>query len=159
MERRKNDGCPVLKLVPCCPNTGGIQLTVTVWAAVGEQFLWKSTVNLQGNGSDMALCSQGQSLRISTDSWFQPQWEESARSVAYGFAAVGCYTSWLHVEKPDTRIDSVEGFGCLEGGRLHQKCGLLWSSLVVTGQFYQMCYSYKSQGGLTCWKCGLSYSG
>lgn len=39
MERRENDGCPVLKLVPCCPNTGGIQLSVTVWAAVGEQFL------------------------------------------------------------------------------------------------------------------------
>lgn len=39
MERRQNDGCPELKLGPRCPNTAGIQLTVTVWAAVGEQFL------------------------------------------------------------------------------------------------------------------------
>lgn len=33
-KKQENDGCPVLKLVPCCPNTGGIQYCVTVWAAV-----------------------------------------------------------------------------------------------------------------------------
>lgn len=54
MERRENDGCPVLKLVPCCPNTGCIQLTVTVWAAVRRQFHLMRTVNVQEKGFDTA---------------------------------------------------------------------------------------------------------
>lgn len=63
MGRRKNDGCPVLKLVPRCPNTRGIQLSVTVWAAVEEQFLWMRTVNMKEKGPNMALRTRRPSLR------------------------------------------------------------------------------------------------
>lgn len=140
MERRVNDGCPVLKLVPCCPNTGGIQLCVTVWAAVGEQFLWMRTVNMQGKGLLTWPCAlKGQAYTsVSTDSWFQPQWVESwQRNVSrLCLQCCGCYTSWHPSGSmlENKAGDDGGGFGCLERGRLHQTCGLLWLTLAGAGR-------------------------
>ncbi len=142
MERRENDGCPVLKLEPCCPNTGRIQLSVTVWAAVGEQFLWM-TVNTQGkrfrHGPALLRAELTQAYTsVSTDSWFQPQWEESWQGIVchLWLWCCGCYnivaSSGSMLE--NKAGDGGEGFGCHERGRLHQTCGLLWSSQAGFGQ-------------------------
>lgn len=45
-----NGGYAVLKIVPSSSNTGGIQLRVTVWAAVKVEFLLKSANIREGGG-------------------------------------------------------------------------------------------------------------
>lgn len=107
----------------------------------------------------------------STDSWFQPQWEESWQGVS-PMALVLCDAThhgilWQLVEKRGRRCG--EGFGRLERGRLHQTCGLLWSSLagaVQSSTKWSISMSWSPKDTHTpgevwpaVWKCGLSSSG
>ena len=134
-----------LKSVPSGPNTGGIQLSVTVWAAAEEQFLWMRTLNMKGKGSDMALCSSEPRLHK------RPRWliipTKVIRVLAKTYMSPKALVLWMpHIMKCfgsmlENNAACGEDFGCLQEGD-STRCGSLWSSL-GRGLLNGVCQCYK----------------
>lgn len=159
MERRVNDGCPVLKLVPSCPNTGGIQLRVTVWAAVEEQFLWMRTVNTEGKGSDTASRSQGPNLR-KRQLWLIFSTSERRVLAKSSVSATALVTRMSHIIASVFSGSLRWRFWISWGERLHQFCeatvvipgsrSAKWTASVLQNPKETLTDAPEGRGALTC---------